>query len=73
MALDAEDSDYVITMENSGNDVLNDSFVLNDTINAKSDNGSYVPHHVRPDTYIVPIIFALIFIVGTIGKFFFFV
>lgn len=38
----------------------------NDT-NATSTG--YVPYFQRPETYIVPILFAAIFIVGVIGKF----
>ena len=40
------------------------------SFNESLKNGSeiYFPHHTRPDTYIVPIIFALIFIIGIVGK-----
>lgn len=38
---------------------------MNDT---EENEDSYIPYHQRPETYIVPIIFGLIFIVGLIGN-----
>uniref|UniRef100_T1IY09 G-protein coupled receptors family 1 profile domain-containing protein n=1 Tax=Strigamia maritima TaxID=126957 RepID=T1IY09_STRMM len=32
------------------------------------NESEYIPYHLRPETYIVPILFALIFIVGTLGN-----
>ncbi|GFQ84031.1 neuropeptide CCHamide-1 receptor [Trichonephila clavata] len=36
--------------------------------NCSFDNSSYIPYELRPETYIVPIIFVLIFLVGFIGN-----
>lgn len=40
---------------------------LNATIPNKEDN-NYVPYDERPETYIVPVIFLLILVVGVIGN-----
>ncbi|XP_053204493.1 neuropeptide CCHamide-1 receptor-like [Panonychus citri] len=49
------------------------STILTDTINLKfngtlSDNDTYVPYEYRPETYIVPIVFGILFIIGLIGN-----
>ena len=33
-----------------------------------SDLEAYVPYHQRPETYIVPVLFAIIFIIGVLGN-----
>ncbi|CAF4878906.1 unnamed protein product [Pieris macdunnoughi] len=42
-------------------DDYNDSLIFNDT-------ESYKPYSQRPETYIVPILFAFIFIIGVVGN-----
>jgi hypothetical protein len=37
------------------------------TING-TDEGKYLPYNVRPETYIVPVVFSLIFLVGVVGN-----
>ena len=43
---------------------------MNETEEMRNEtrDDSYIPYHLRPETYIVPIIFILIFIVGLIGN-----
>ncbi|XP_042885591.1 neuropeptide CCHamide-1 receptor-like [Penaeus japonicus] len=36
--------------------------------NGTNDTSKYVPYHQRPETYVVPVLFALIFIIGIIGN-----
>ena len=41
--------------------------------NSHNDSGSYVeekyvPYHLRPETYIVPVVFGIIFIAGVVGN-----
>ena len=63
------------------NPSLHGNFTTEEYLPFHSDNSSqinsslsgnlteeYLPHHARPETYIVPIIFALIFIIGVIGR-----
>lgn len=38
--------------------------------NGTNDTSKYVPYHQRPETYVVPVLFALIFIIGIIGKYY---
>ena len=40
---------------------LNNSLSLNDT----SNSTSYVPYEKRPETYIIPILFSVIFLLGS--------
>ncbi|CAL4115331.1 unnamed protein product, partial [Meganyctiphanes norvegica] len=46
---------------------VSDGSLVNGT-NDTSDGGSYIPYHQRPETYIVPVLFGVIFIVGVIGN-----
>lgn len=41
---------------------------VNGTNSNSSGGGGYVPYEARPETYIVPLIFLLIFVLGTIGN-----
>ncbi|XP_042237228.1 neuropeptide CCHamide-1 receptor-like [Homarus americanus] len=45
-----------------------DTLVLTNDTNATNTGTGYVPYYERPETYIVPILFAAIFIVGVIGN-----
>lgn len=40
---------------------------LTDVIGEDSDS-QYTPYNQRPETYIVPVLFAIIFIVGVLGN-----
>lgn len=54
---DTASSDFV----NENQDFLvNSSIVVNDT----SANSTYVPYEKRPETYVIPIIFSIIFLLG---------
>lgn len=38
------------------------------TIDANPTDVPYTPYNLRPETYIIPILFAIIFLVGVIGN-----
>lgn len=38
------------------------------TTDPDSDDNTYVPYSSRPETYIVPVVFAMIFVVGVLGN-----
>lgn len=59
--LDIANSDFNLTNNNTFN-----SFHTNASTIAPSSN--YVPYNLRPETYIVPVLFAFIFIVGVVGN-----
>lgn len=42
--------------------------LLDDNISMATTETSYIPYDRRPETYIVPILFALIFVVGVLGN-----
>ena len=39
-----------------------------DDIEILEKEGGYIPYNMRPETYIVPVLFALIFVVGVLGN-----
>ncbi|XP_013794051.1 neuropeptide CCHamide-1 receptor-like [Limulus polyphemus] len=47
---------------------LNDTFLNLNISSNSSDTEHYVPYKNRPETYIVPIVFAVIFVVGLLGN-----
>lgn len=54
---------------NTMNNNMNDSLLLSSSNNDKNNNNNgYVPYESRLETYIVPIIFFIIFVLGTIGN-----
>ncbi|KAG8337328.1 neuropeptide CCHamide-2 receptor-like [Homalodisca vitripennis] len=47
---------------------ITEALVTNSTVNATSTVEEYVPYWMRLETYMVPVVFALIFILGFIGN-----
>ena len=39
-----------------------------DDVEILEKEGGYIPYNMRPETYIVPVLFALIFVVGVLGN-----
>ncbi|KAF8790254.1 neuropeptide CCHamide-1 receptor-like [Argiope bruennichi] len=44
------------------------SNISEETNNTPEDDGAYIPYGLRPETYIVPLVFAIIFFIGLIGN-----
>lgn len=42
--------------------------LLDEFATSSDDLSGYTPYHLRPETYIVPVLFFLIFIVGVLGN-----
>ncbi|XP_067002930.1 neuropeptide CCHamide-1 receptor [Anabrus simplex] len=62
-----------VTMDEVWTEVDNMSAIVNTNISNtsvtnKSNGEPYTPYHLRPETYIVPVLFAIIFIVGVVGN-----
>lgn len=51
----------------TADDIFNIS-IDNTTFETESNRSGYIPYAERPETYIVPIIFSLILIVGVVGN-----
>ncbi|XP_076029676.1 neuropeptide CCHamide-1 receptor-like [Oratosquilla oratoria] len=64
----------VVWVTSPSSEFVNDSIFL--SFNASEDllgnetntTGGYVPYNKRPETYVVPIVFALIFFIGVVGN-----
>lgn len=55
--------------EGAGNYSVNTSIFLTDPSgSAPTPPEEYVPYSMRPETYIIPVLFAIIFIIGVIGN-----
>ncbi|XP_075679651.1 neuropeptide CCHamide-1 receptor-like isoform X2 [Dermatophagoides pteronyssinus] len=54
--------------ENNNNETLSSLLLSSSIQNNDSDHNGYIPYESRPETYIVPIIFLFIFVIGTIGN-----
>jgi hypothetical protein len=46
----------------------NSSGVASDDVEILEKEDNYIPYNLRPETYIVPVLFALIFVVGVLGN-----
>nr|CAD7431986.1 unnamed protein product [Timema monikensis] len=68
-----EESDIVTSLGNTNSDVMEESDALTSLSNMSTvlPNETYIPYDsydARPETYIVPVVFALIFVVGVLGN-----
>lgn len=52
----------------SWSNFVSNQTIFSDSKNQKDDDVDYTPYSERPETYIVPVVFAIIFIVGVLGN-----
>jgi hypothetical protein len=55
-----------INKDNSNSELYEMDVLLNNTID--TDEDFYLPYNERPETYIIPVVFFIIFIVGILGN-----
>ena len=46
----------------------NDTFLNDALVNVTAEEEEYLPYHLRPETYLVPLVFAGIFVTGVVGN-----
>lgn len=64
-----EDTIGIMEDDNPDNYSVNGSIFLTDLAGTAPPNpDDYVPYSMRPETYIIPVLFAIIFIIGVIGN-----
>jgi len=64
--LNTNESDYVLRAQNGSEDIYSFS-MINGSSNGSAED-PYVPYEQRPETYIVPVLFFIIFVIGVLGN-----
>lgn len=62
----SNESDYLLNLNGSEDELL--LLLENGSSNSSSEGDDYVPYEQRPETYIVPVLFFIIFVIGVLGN-----